>query len=294
MRQLERCDIRSRRIADLRVGRMARGTPGRSRSCRGRGPGAPHLHRRRPGGRLRRTGDRRGRRLRARCRRGRCSDRGRGGRGRSDHCQSVVCSRRRRFGGNSRRRAPRWEQRQRVDISLRVGRVANAEVDVWNVELRDTTRPDRPHGRAFLHRGVLLHRDRTEVEERHGVAVAGLDGDSLPVGWNGSRERHRAARRRSHRCPSRRADVDAAMLSRRVGIGAKAESAEDGAVDRPAPPQGCGWENKRDHHRRKHASAHTRTPPSCQVANVFDASSPAAPLPESATVSLRIRERCVV
>jgi hypothetical protein len=57
------------------------------------------------------------------------------------------------------------------------------------------------------------------MDERGGVSRSRLNGDGLAAGGHGPRERDEAFGRREHVRPARRAEVDAAMLARRVRVG---------------------------------------------------------------------------
>ncbi|HEU0303988.1 MAG TPA: hypothetical protein VFR32_05350 [Gaiellaceae bacterium] len=161
--------------------------------------------------------------------------------------------------GRSARRPSRRQEGQRIDVPLGVGGHADAEMDVRAVVLGRSARSDRTDGRAFSHRVSLADRDRAEVYERHGVAVAGLDRDHTSVRAHVPRERDRAGRRREHRRSSLSSDVDPSMLSPCIGIVADDEGREDLPVGRPSPgARGCGHRERSEdddgHHQTLHAS----------------------------------------
>lgn len=68
------------------------------------------------------------------------------------------------------------------------------------------------------------------------MTVPRLDRHGLASVRNGAGEGHQASRRRKHGRLGRRTEVDAAMLTSRVGMRVvERERSQDGAVDRPGP-----------------------------------------------------------
>ena len=104
-----------------------------------------------------------------------------------------------------------------------------------NAVLGVAARAHRPDRRTLVDDVALRHADRLEVEERHGVAVRREDRDAAPVGGHGAGERDRAGRGSANRRAGRAGDVDAAMLSGGVRVGAQLERAEHLAVGGPRP-----------------------------------------------------------
>jgi hypothetical protein len=141
-----------------RFGRRDRGRRGRLRLL-----GSRRRHRSRVGGRRRR---RRGPRRRGR--------------------RGPRCHGRRR---RRRRCRPRREEPLRVEVAVRVARQPDAEVDVGHGPLRLTGHSERSDRVTFTRRGVPLHREGAEVDERDRVAVLGADRDGEAV------RRHRAGKR---------------------------------------------------------------------------------------------------
>jgi hypothetical protein len=97
-----------------------------------------------------------------------------------------------RCRGRRRRRRrcrPRREEPLRVEVAVRVARQADAEVDVGKRPLRLTGRSERSDRVTFTCRGVPLHREGAEMDERDRVAVLGADRDGEAV------RRHRAGKR---------------------------------------------------------------------------------------------------
>lgn len=194
---------RSRRRpgADGRRDRPERAHTGRATSTRGRPrrthPLGPDGHR--GGHRSRRRGDR------------------------------VTCRRR------LRRRRPGGEQRERVEVPVRVGGQPDAEV---NIRLRSfglAARADRPHDLPLDNRRSDRQSDRSQVDEGDRVPAFGADRQAEPFarqpagvgddprGWS------------AHLGSRRSADVDAAVLTARIGIVRGHEWPEHRPLDRPAP-----------------------------------------------------------
>ena len=226
-RRGRRCGGVHRRRRLQRRSRIGRSGSGRSRIGR-TGSG----HHRSGRSRRRRSDGRRRDRIRRRRRRTRVGRRSRG---------------RVRRGGRWRRRRRRgWEERERVEVALRVGRHPDAEVDERrSAVVGRTDRADRlslGHGRPFR------DPDRAEVDERDRVAVAGLDRDDAAVARHGARERHGSACRRGDGGSDRGADVDAAPLAARVGmVVVEREGAQHRARHRPGPRRRTGHAEEQEH-----------------------------------------------
>ena len=158
---------------------------------------------------------------------------------------------RRRWLGRPRlglTRRPCREKRERIDVPVRIGGQANAEVDVGLRVLRVAAGADRAHDVAFLDRGPGAYSDRSEVDERDRVAVGGANRQAQPLVGQLPDERGDA------RCGSpnigtrRRSDVDSPVLAARVRISFGDERAQHRTVDRPRP---CGRrraQDERDQH----------------------------------------------
>jgi hypothetical protein len=99
-----------------------------------------------------------------------------------------------------------------------VGGPPHAEVDVRLSQLRLAARADRADGGAFGHGCTAPDHEGAEMDEGHRVPVGGLDRDGAAAAGNGARERNRARSRGAHGGAGRGADVDAAVLSRRVRV----------------------------------------------------------------------------
>jgi hypothetical protein len=225
---------------------------------RSRGRGRRHDHRRRRcrlerrrrlrgwlcrNGRRHRLGLRRRRRV---ClRRGLRRRLGRGSRRGGRLRRGRRLGRWRRLG--RRRRAARRQKPERVDVALRVGGHARAEIDVGLAVLGVARVRRRADDRLLADRLPARHRDRAEVLEGHGVAVGSEDRDRAAPARDRAREEHRAHRRRPNRTARDRSDVDPAMLPGRVGVARRErEGAQDGAVHRPAPGHGSRRDDEGD------------------------------------------------
>ena len=149
-----------------------------------------------------------GRRLRGRCR------------GRGHH-------RRRRSG------LARGQQRQRIDVAVRIVGTPGAELDVRNRGRLGGG--DRPDCLALRHAVAGRDRDRPEMCERHRPAVLGPDRHRPTVRRQRAGERHPSRSGRAHLgagCPGH---VDPAMTGRGVRTAAVVEPADDLAGRRPGP-----------------------------------------------------------
>jgi hypothetical protein len=177
---------------------------------------------RRHRGRLQIVGNRRGSRRRRR-RPGRRSGLGRrSGRGRL------------RRRGRSR---PWRQERERVEVALRIVRAADAEMHIRDVELEVARRADAADALALRQLFALGDGERTEMGQGDGVAVGGPDRRRPPVSRQPARERHGARRGRRNGGACRRADVDARVAVLVVLGAAEVEAPQDGTLGRPAPPR---------------------------------------------------------
>ena len=150
-----------------------------------------------------------------------------------DHGRSNVCDRRR--SGRWRRHAGR-QQRQRIDVALRIAGHARAEVHVWIGQVDDAARTDCAHHRRFSDECAARHSDRPEVDERGRVAERRLDRHRLPTRRNRSGERHHTLYGSEHRAAARRAEVDTSVLAGRVRVRVvEPEGAQHRSVDGPRP-----------------------------------------------------------
>ena len=185
------------------------------------------------------------------CRRGR---RGRGGR-----CGQLLDDRLRR--GRRRRSRVGGQQAQRVDIALRLGGDPDSEMEVRSGRDPVGALAHGADDRALRHDRAAADAERAELEQRDRVAVRGLDRQRAAAARHGAGERDGAGRGRAHLGAHGRAEVDAAVLPARVGVGGEGERAQQWAVDRPGP----GARDRSDGERRQHGrggecSPHGRPP----------------------------------
>jgi hypothetical protein len=165
------------------------------------------------------------------------------------------CGRRRSLGALARR-----EQAERIDIPLRLRRDADAQVHVRFGHGLLVARADGSNRRALGDGVALVNGDRSELHVGHRVPVRGLDRDGLPVVRNSARERDKAARRGADSRSHGPADVDAAMLARRVRMGRiEGKGAKHRPVRRPRPRSGVGDERECEDRREQSDSSHSTT-----------------------------------
>ena len=128
------------------------------------------------------------------------------------------------------------QQRQRVDVAVRIRGQANAEVNVRLAPLRLAARADRGHDVALVDRGARGDADRADVDEGDGVPLRSANRQAEPfvrqpagegddAGCGSAKLGARAAR-----------DVDPAMLAAGVRVAVGCERPQDRSVDGPGPP----------------------------------------------------------
>ena len=176
-------------------------------ACRLSRLGGPDRQRRRRGGHRGVTGRSDGRRHRSR---------GRGGRplGSSDHLALR-------------------QQPERVDVAVGVGHDPHAEVHVGRRGDGVGALADAADEVAFGHVRASRDLGRAQLEQRHRVAVAGLDRQRPAAAGHGSDERDDARRGRAHPVACRCPDVDATVLAGGIHVGAEGERPQHRPVDRP-------------------------------------------------------------
>ena len=256
-RRLLRIRPRPKRLRGVSLERMANegsarpdgdsGLPariGRFRACRRRLPRRRRhpahvrlterpVRRRRDG-----NGGARGRSIRRR----HYSGRWRCGRRREHGLRPRIRSRSRRH----HRRSERREEHLWVEVSLGIRGQPDAELHVRDRILRNAARPD-DRDRLALGDDVTPADERSaEVQQRHRVAVGGLDRDRETVRRDPTRERDRPPDRSNDRVAEGALNVDAAVLARckRIVL-RKEEPAQHGAADRPRPCARGGRDRKR-------------------------------------------------
>jgi hypothetical protein len=151
-----------------------------------------------------------------------------------------------RVGNRSRLRTGR-QQRQRVDVALRIVRMPDAEVDIRAVVLHVSGRSDRADGFALRHAVALDKTDRAQMQQRHGEAVGRPHGDRPSVPGKPAGERHLARRRGSDGRSRCRPEVDAGMAVLVVLGAAELEASKNRSVDRPRPRACRRRYRERDH-----------------------------------------------
>jgi hypothetical protein len=186
-------------------------------------------------------------------------------------------SRRGRDGRRCRRRSlgsrcGAWrQQRQRVDVPLRVTRHPDPQVHIRHVDLRLARRADQAHGLPFGHAVPRRDRDRAEMEERDCEAVGRPDRQCAPVHRKRAGEGHSPARDGADGRPDVSADVDAGVTVLAVLLASEVEAPEDGAVHGPRPRVGrrrCGEPDdqagrERCCHPRQHRGREPSRPVGC-------------------------------
>ena len=159
---------------------------------------------------------------------------------------------RRHRGGGRRNRGsrPPGQERERVEVALLVGGAPNAQVHVRLARDPVGALADRADPRSLGDLLSTLHSDRSELQQRHGVAVGRADGQRTTACGNGSGERHGPRGGRAHGLTKRAAHVDPAMLTRRIRIGAEDEGSEHRPFDRPGPRLCAARNQQRDQRAR--------------------------------------------
>jgi hypothetical protein len=202
--------------------------------------------RRRLGNRLRRHG--RGSDRIEGCRRRRVVERRRGngdGLGRG-----LRCDRRCQWRDRSRR-----QQRQWIDVALRIHGDSDPQMHVGLRELDVAARSDRADRLALCDDRAARNRDRTEMHERDRVPVLCLDRHRLATTRDRAGEADCAGARRGDGGSGSSPDVDAAVLSGRVRVArAERERSQDGPGRRPSPGRGRrNEEQRREDAQQEHA-----------------------------------------
>jgi hypothetical protein len=139
------------------------------------------------------------------------------------------------IGRRARRRGRGWEELQRIQVALRVARAAQAEVHIWNVELRVATWPDRTDTRSFDKRLAPPDRDRAQMREGDRKPVLGLDCHALAADRDGPGEGDRSGGWSRNRRARGSADVDAPVLPARIRIFPESERSQHRALNGPGP-----------------------------------------------------------
>ena len=159
----------------------------------------------------------------------------------------------------NRRLLAHGQKRLGIDVAVRVGGDANAEVYVCGRAV-GRRRRDRSHLLSLAHRGALRDRDRAQPDQRDRVAVGRLNRDRGPVVRHLARERDRARRWCEHVRAGFSGHIDAPVLAAGVGIVAEREGADDLSARRPAPAQRRSGQDQCNQSRHKGEQGRTSHP----------------------------------
>ena len=130
---------------------------------------------------------------------------------------------------------PRREQRERIEVAVRVRSQADAEVDVGLRPFHVAARADRAHHLALLDSRARSHADRPEMDQCDGIPVCRPDGETEPLMRKLPDEGDDARGRGANVGTGRRGDVDSTVLAAGVGVLLGDERPQHRAVDRPRP-----------------------------------------------------------
>ncbi len=169
------------------------------------------------------------------------------------------CGLRGRSGDRSRgrHRRPGREQRERVDVALRLGGTTDAQVDVRRGHLRVAARADRPDDVSFGDRRALPDDEGAEMRERDGVPVGGVDREGEPGTGDRPGEADTAGGRRKHGSAGVTTDVDAAVLAAVVRmLRVEDERPENRAGRGPCPGATSRGDKQRGESREHECAAH--------------------------------------
>ena len=216
--------------------------------------------RRRRGHRLRRRRHGIGRRRSGRNRSLRSSRRGHSGlgRGRGIRCRRGDNRCAVRHEGRRGHDEPRRQERERVDVPVRIGRDTHAEMHV-------ALAADEADDIAFPDGAAARDGRRTQVDERDRVAVRRPNRDDSAAPWDGAGEGHRPARRGEHGRAGSRADRNPAVLPTRVRMRrVEGEVAQHRTVRRPRPGARAGDHDEQRESEHERDATHRGSPPCCQ------------------------------
>jgi hypothetical protein len=143
----------------------------------------------------------------------------------------------------------------RVDVAVRVGGQAHAEVDVGLGAFGLAARADRADDFALCDCSPHSNGDRPQVNQGDRIAVLGTDRQAAALMGNLAGERHDSGHRSAHLSARRRADVDSTVLPASVRVVTGDEGPEHGAVDRPAPSGRARHESQRGKENNRDAVA---------------------------------------
>lgn len=141
-----------------------------------------------------------------------------------------------RLGGPRRRcgSSPRREQGQRIDVRVVVAD-PDTQVDIRVFVLRRAGRPCFGQGRFLFDARTAANDERAEVRQRDLVTVGALNRDGEPMCRNLPGEDDLAGNRSANHSTAVEGDVDASVLSARIGVVSERELSENRAVRGPGP-----------------------------------------------------------
>ena len=119
-------------------------------------------------------------------------------------------------------------------------------MDVGLRALGVSARADRADDLTLAEGRPGSDRNRSQVDERHGVSVLGADRQTAAGMRNLAGEGHDPGHRSAHVGAGLGADVDSAVLSASVRVVAGDEGPEHRPLDGPAPPGRARHESERD------------------------------------------------
>jgi hypothetical protein len=143
---------------------------------------------------------------------------------------------------------PGRQERQGIDVPVRVGCSTDAEIHVWLGPLGLTARTDRADDVALAHGRPDRDPDGAEVDERDRPAVLGADRQAQPLMGQLPRVGDDAGRSRANARARRGADVDPAVLAAGVGIALGDERPQHRPVGGPRPSRRARSKHERGEH----------------------------------------------
>jgi hypothetical protein len=127
------------------------------------------------------------------------------------------------------------QQQDRVDVPVRLRGHPDAEMDVRGAGDGVLARANLTDDGALGDGTAACDRDRAELEQRHGVAVGGLNRQRAPTRRDRPDERDGACCGSHDRIADARTDVDPAVLAGGVLVRSERERPQDRPVGRPGP-----------------------------------------------------------
>jgi hypothetical protein len=118
-------------------------------------------------------------------------------------------------------------------------------MDVRHPVLGRAARADGSNDSALADDVTFAHRDRAELDERHGIGAGRLHRHDLSVGPDGAREADDTRGRSKNRLLAVSRHVDPSVLTGRIRVSAVDEGLEHLSRGRPRPPVSGGRKSKR-------------------------------------------------